>query len=79
LEMKSLINKPGLPVITALRPDAFSIGVIKHPGPVNITQQKIHLLVLFLIGGRGHKPKGRRGLIRICLKVYKDYLCSETL
>jgi hypothetical protein len=70
-EMKSLINKPGLPAITALRPDSISIAEIKHPGPVDRTQQKIiltPLLPLFLIGGSGHKPKGCRWLITICLK-----------
>jgi len=64
LEMKSLINKPGLPVITALRPDSISIAEIKHPGPVNRTQQKIiltPLLQLFLIGGRGPQTKGAQG------------------
>jgi hypothetical protein len=71
LEMKSLINKPGLPAITALRPDSISIAEIKHPGPVDRTQQKIHLLPFFLIDGRGHKPKGCRGLITICLTDYR--------
>jgi len=72
LEMKSLINKPGLPAITALRSESISIAEIKHPGPVDRTQQKIHLLPLLLIGGRGHKSKGCRGLITICLKDYTD-------
>jgi hypothetical protein len=75
LEMKSLINKPGLPAITALRPDTISIAEIKHPGPVDRTQQKIALtplLPFFLTGTRGHKPKQRRGLITICLKDYTD-------
>ena len=72
LEMKSLINKPGLPAITALRPESISIAEIKHPGPVDRTQQKIHLSPLFLIDERGHKSKGCRGLITICLKDYTD-------
>lgn len=37
LEMKSLINTPGLPAITALRPDSLSTTEIKHPGPVDRT------------------------------------------
>ena len=72
LEMKSLINKPGLPAITALRPDSISIAEIKHPGPVDRPQKKIHLLPLFLIGGRGQKSKGCRGRITICFKDYTD-------
>jgi len=80
--MKSLINKPGLPVITALRPDSISIAEIKHPGPVNRTQQKIILtpiLQLFLIGGRAHKPKGLRGLITSWIKTTQIVLYSGTL
>jgi hypothetical protein len=74
-EIKSLINEPGLPATTALRPDSISTAEMKHPGPVDRTKQTtilIHLLllVLFLVGWRGHKQtKVPQRTVRIPLRT----------